>query len=166
VYEWNLTASDAAGNSTTKNIYGGRMRLTQNNNLADQSHYAPRAIISYTGSWQLASCKCWSQGGTHKTQALGAAAEIRFDDNEGYATLAPTYPMHVGLVMHKGPDRGKFKVYVNGVLKGTIDTYAAVSKPRVVVWQVALPQRGSVVKIVNQATAGRSRIDLDAVITN
>jgi hypothetical protein len=164
VYEWNLTATDTAGNSTTKNVYGGRMRLTQDHNLVDHDDYAPAAIISYAGTWQLASCQCWSQGGVHKIQAKGASAQIRFDDTEGFGH--PQYPMHVGLIMHTGPDRGKFQVYLNGVLKGTVDTFARVSKPRVMVWQISVPEEGSVIKIVNQATAGRPRIDLDAVVTN
>jgi hypothetical protein len=67
--------------------------------------------------------------------------------------------------MHTGPDRGKVKVYLNGALRKTVDTYAATSRPRVMVWQASVNQ-GDVVKIVNAATPGRSRIDLDAVVVN
>jgi hypothetical protein len=165
VYQWDLSASDAAGNTTTKQVYGGRMRLTQDNSLADHDNYAPAAVVSYAGSWQLASCACWSQQGVHKTTAAGASATIGFNDSGPFTTTAPTYPMHVGLIMHTGPDRGKFKVYVAGVLKATVDTYAASSKPRVMVWQTSLAQK-STIKVVNVGTAGRARIDLDAVVTN
>jgi hypothetical protein len=60
-------------------------------------------------------------------------------------------------------------VYVDGVLKGTVDTYAATSQPRMVVWQTAVGGVGAsnpTIKIVNLATPGRPRIDLDAVLTN
>jgi len=163
VYEWNLTARDAAGNTTTRNVYGGRIRLTQDNNLTDTAGYASRPTVVYDRSWQLASCACWSQGGVHKTTTAGASATITFEpspDSRGYPAV------HVGLVMHQGPDRGKFKVYVDGVLKSTVDTYAATKKPRSVVWQSALSDWSSKVKIVNAATRGRARIDLDAVLTN
>jgi hypothetical protein len=73
--------------------------------------------------------------------------------------------MHVGLIMHTGPDRGKVKVYVNGTLQATVDTYATTSRPRVMVWQT-IAAAGSTVKIVNAATPGRTRIDLDAIVTN
>ncbi len=173
IYEWNLTARDAAGNTTTRDIYGGRIKLTQDNNLTDLAYYATTPQIDYDGSWQRASCKCWSNGGTHKTSLPGAAASIKVNLPYSPWGGSPTEPQdaysHVGLVMHKGPDRGKFKVYVNGVLKGTVDTYAATNQPRMVVWQTAVqaPASGTAtIKIVNEATPGHSRIDLDAVLTN
>jgi len=173
IYEWNLTARDAAGNSTTRDIYGGRIKLTQDNNLADLANYATTPQIDYTGSWQRASCRCWSNGGIHKTSAPGAAASIKvplpYSPWGGSATEPQDAYSHVGLVMHKGPDRGKFTVYVNGVLKGTVDTYAPTNQPRMVVWQTAVDGRASgtaTIEIVNEATPGRNRIDLDAVLTN
>lgn len=132
--------------------------------------YATQPQIDYNGRWQLATCKCWSQGGVHKTTARGAAATITVDlPHTQYPTGSMNAYSHAGLVMHKGPDRGKFKVYLNGVLKGTVDTYAATNQPRTVVWQTAVDGRYSgtaTIKVVNQATSGRSRIDLDAVLTN
>ncbi len=170
VYEWTLTAKDAAGNATTRNIYGGRIRLTQDNNLADLADYATVPRISYGGRWQLASCSCWSHGGVHKTTAKGATAtlEIPLPFTQYPPGSANAYT-HVGLVMHKGPNRGKFTVYVDGVLKGTVDTYAATNQPRMLVWQTAVGGVGAgspTITIVNQGTPGRTRIDLDAVLTN
>lgn len=165
IYEWNLTATDASGNETTNNIYGGRFRLTQDNNLADNDFYAPRAVIHYRGSWSEATCQCWSQGTVHKTSEAKAAARITFDPSS-IIGIAPLYPMHVGLVMHTGPGRGKFAVFVDGVRKATVDTGADSNRPRVVVWQTSVKQEGSVIRVVNLATAGRPRIDLDAVVTN
>lgn len=72
----------------------------------------------------------------------------------------------MGLVMHKGPGRGRFQVYVDDVLKSTIDTYAPTNAPRMVVWQAGLTSHAQKVRLVNLATAGRPRIDLDAVLTN
>lgn len=165
VYEWNLTASDASGNGTTNNVYGGRFRLSQDNNLTDNDRFAPSAVITYKGAWSTANCACWSQGTTHKTTAAKAAARITFDPSN-IIGIAPLYPMHVGLVMHTGPNRGKFAVFVNGVRTATVDTRAAADRARVVVWQTSLKEEGGVIRIVNLATQGRPRIDLDAVVTN
>jgi hypothetical protein len=41
IYQWNMTASDSAGNSVTNQVYGGRIRLTQDNNLADNAATRP-----------------------------------------------------------------------------------------------------------------------------
>jgi hypothetical protein len=70
----------------------------------------------------------------------------------------------VALVMTKGPGRGKAKVYVNGAYTATIDLASSTTKYRVVVWQKTWSTVGTrTVKIVNLATSGRPRIDLDAL---
>lgn len=169
VYSWNLTARDAAGNSTTSNIYGGQIRITQDNNLADSVGYAVQPLINYSGSWGLGTCVCWSAGGVHKTSAAGAAATItvplpysRFFDPE---RVEADNTAHVGLVMRTGPNRGAFEVFVNGVSHGIVDTHSRTNRARVVVWETAVAGP-STIRIVNQATPGRSRIDFDAVLTN
>ena len=73
---------------------------------------------------------------------------------------------HVALVMAKGPARGKFDVYVDGVKKSTVDTYAATNTNRVIVWDTWMAAGKHTVKVVNLATTNRPRIDLDAVLTN
>lgn len=163
IYQWNLTAADPAGNTVTNQIYGGRIRLTQNSNLADHAGYATQPTIGYSGLWGLSNCKCWSDGTVHRTTAKGATATITPQSFSGYPDLSNH---HVGLVMHKGPDRGRFQVYVDGKLRTTVDLYARTSKPRMIVWQTAFRDYGHSIKIVNLATPGRPRIDLDAVLTN
>jgi hypothetical protein len=72
---------------------------------------------------------------------------------------------HVALIMAKGPARGKASVYVDGVYRATVDTYAAGNVNRVVVWEAEFAGTANhTVKVVNQATAGRPRIDVDAVL--
>lgn len=157
---WLVTAKDATGNATTRFVGGGLIGLTQDDGLVDSPYGAPAAQPFYTGLWGVSSCDCWSNRTSHKTVVPGAAATIA-------VTVAADDADHVGLVMAKGPDRGKFKVYVDGVPQETVDTYAATSRPRVIVWQTALRAAGThEVKIVNLATPGRPRIDLDAVLTN
>lgn len=163
IVQWSLTASDAAGNATTKTLYGGQIRLTQDSNLADQANYATQPTIAYKGKWGLSVCTCWSDGGVHQTTGKGATATITptpFSQSSGASNH------HVGLVMQKGPNRGKFKVYVDGVARATVDLYAKTSQPRTIVWQTAFLAYGHRIRIENLATPGRPRIDLDAVVTN
>lgn len=157
VTTWQLTATDSAGNKTSKKIYGGGIRLTQDSNLTDLAGYAIQPTITYQGSWSTASCKCWSDGGVHKTTAKGASVTIKANSGSNY---------HVGLVMEKGPTRGKFQIYVDGALRKTVDLYASASKPRTIVWQTAFLSGSHSIELVNLATPGRTRIDLDAVLTN
>ena len=72
---------------------------------------------------------------------------------------------HVALVMAKGPTRGKAAIYFDGKLATTVDTYAEKNTNRVVMWDRELI--GTVnhtVKVVNKATSGRPRIDIDAYL--
>lgn len=149
---WRVVAHDCAGNETSK-FASARPSMTQENGLSDDE--LP-ATIAYRGSWTASSCTCYEGGGTRKTSASGARAVISFDS----AANAP-----VALVMEKAPNRGRFTLLIDGVNRGTVDTYSSTPLHRVVVWSGRVSSAGHhVVTLVNQATPGRPRIDLDAVL--
>jgi hypothetical protein len=110
---------------------------------------------SYTGFWGTSTCTCWSGGFDRRTVAAGARANFVFPSG------GP-----VALVMEKAPNRGKAKVLVDGVLRRTIDTHAATPTHRSVVWVATLSRARHTVSVVNVATPGRPRIDVDAVMAN
>jgi hypothetical protein len=59
--------------------------------------------------------------------------------------------------------RGKVRIYLDGVLQATVDTYRASAEYRSVIWQRSFT--GSVtkrVRVVVVGTSGRPRFDLDA----
>ncbi len=66
--------------------------------------------------------------------------------------------------MEMAPNRGKVRIYVDGVLTKTVDTHSATLKHRSVVWAARMAAGVHVVRLVNVGTAGRPRIDLDAVL--
>jgi hypothetical protein len=117
--------------------------------------------MTYNGTWATSAANAFSGGTTQKTTQSGAAATVHID----------TYPYGykvdygLGLVMAKAPDRGKAAVFLDGVRVATVDTYAASKVNRTVVWRSALA--GNTVhtlKVVNLATSGRPRIDVDAFV--
>jgi hypothetical protein len=72
---------------------------------------------------------------------------------------------HVALIMAKGPARGKAAIYFDGALVTTVDTYAAANTNRVVMWDKGLlGSANHTIKVVNLATSGRPRIDIDAYL--
>ena len=164
VDDWDITATDAVGNAVTKRVSGGTFTLTQETGNHEDSNRAVIPTVKYSSTgWGTSRCACWSNGAVRRTSTAGASVSLGVD----VAASGRGPVTHLGLVMHKGPDRGKFKVYVDGVLKATVDTYAATQVPRTIVWQVTLDDsKVHVVKVVNQATPGRARIDFDAVLTN
>jgi Tol biopolymer transport system component len=60
---------------------------------------------------------------------------------------------------------GRFRVYVDGVLKATVDSYASATANRKVLWTSAVFSglKYHTIKIVTLATAGRPRVDIDAI---
>ncbi len=111
--------------------------------------------VSYSGVWGTSTCTCWSGGTDRKTSAAGARANFTF------ATGGP-----VAVIMEKAANRGKAKVLIDGVLRATVDTYASTPQHRSVVWTGTLSGAGHTVSVVNSATPGRPRIDVDAVMIN
>ena len=108
--------------------------------------------IRYTGAWKTARFAGFSGGTTRYTSAAGARA----------TTTVQGGP--VGLVMEKASSRGSADVLVDGVRKATISTYAAETQHRVVVWEALLPAGPHTLTVVNKATPGHPRIDLDLVL--
>ncbi len=56
-------------------------------------------------------------------------------------------------------------MYVDGVLRKTVDTHATTTRHRVVVWQGLFRSGQHTLRVVNRATAGHPRIDLDTLTT-
>ena len=117
------------------------------------------AAITYSGRWSVSHCACASGGTTHWTTARNASVSFRTVqpfDNSG---------VDLALVMSKAPNRGSAAVYIDGVRRGTLNTYATTAINGTIAYQILLPGSAThLVRIVNLATAGHPRIDLDATI--
>jgi hypothetical protein len=122
--------------------------------------------LTYTGSWSSANCSCWSGGSVRKTTAAQASASFTVPAlfvNEGGASVN-TGQYTLGLVMAKGVGRGKAAVYLDGVNKATVDTYSSSSINQTIVWRAVVSPGRHTIRVVNLATAGRNRIDVDSVV--
>ncbi len=113
--------------------------------------------VTYTGSWGDTTCVCWSGGTARRTSAKGAAARFAL-------TFPEAHP--VALVMEKAPGRGKAQVLVDGVVKATVDTLADPTQHRTVVWSGTVPAGSHTVGVVDLATPGRPRVDVDALVVS
>ena len=140
--EFVVRVTDCTGHTATSGIADTRFGVLEDTSTA----------LSYTGTWATSSFSGFSGGTTHETSLAGAAAAATVD---GGATA---------LVMEKAANRGKVDVYVDGVRKATVNTLSSTTLHRQVVWQAMLKPGTHVVKVVNKATAGHPRIDLDAVL--
>jgi subtilisin family serine protease len=71
----------------------------------------------------------------------------------------------VSLVLPEGPTRGRAKVYVDGVLVKTIDTYRSAFAARRVMFSRTWATSGThTIQLVVLGTSGRPRVDFDALV--
>jgi hypothetical protein len=159
--KWLVTARDDEWNMTTRSV---RLSLlvTQEDQTTpggpDESGRGGVAgAFSYVGPWAVTNCACFSGAHTRRTSAAGATATFTGTFKAGE---------HVALVMAEGPARGRAAILVDGVQVGVVDTFASVNTNRIVVFERVMTGGTHTVTVRNLATPGRSRIDLDAVMTN
>lgn len=138
-----VRVTDCAGNTATSNIALSELGTREDTDPA----------ITYRGSWRVGHFPGFSGGTTHNTTAQGASARLTF-----------TGSGPVALVMEKAADRGKADVFVDGVKKATVDTHADTTQHRVVVWQGIYMSGTHTLRVVNRATPGHPRIDLDTLL--
>jgi Tol biopolymer transport system component len=70
------------------------------------------------------------------------------------------------IVGDRCPSCGQFKVYVDGIYKGTVDSYGSTTTTRRVLWtgtRFLSGVKSHTLKIVTVGTAGRPRVDIDAI---
>lgn len=163
---WDITAVDNAGNNTSPDPSASPNWIRTAVGVYQQdghsgSDYVPTGSgpqIGYTGSWSTTTCACYTGGTARKTAAKGAAVSVVY----GY----PDKDNHFALVSSLGPTRGSAAVYVDGVEKAVVNTYAASSRDRDVVWQTWLAPGTHSVKVVNLATPGHPNLVFDAFMVN
>jgi len=137
-----VRVTDCAGNTAASRI------STTSINIDEDSS----PIVSYVGQWGTSHFRGFSAGTTRFNSTAGARAAFQVDGGP------------VAVVMEKAANRGSAKILVDGVLRATVDTSSPTTMHRQVVWQALLPAGRHTVKVVNSATAGHPRIDLDLVL--
>jgi len=152
---WQVTARDCAGNATV-----GRAHLRPN--VIQEDGFSPTEQpfaefkVGYTGKWKTVKCTCWASGAVRMTTAKGAAVTFTtYVQRDG----------HIAVVMPKGPNRGKALIKVDGAPVAVIDTYSPKPKHRIVMWEAGFEEGSHTVSVINLATPGRPRIDVDAFLT-
>jgi Divergent InlB B-repeat domain len=163
-----LTATPASGEvftgwSGTPSCIGMASRtctLTLTANTTIKASFTASANLyqetsgTYTGTWRTSSCQCFSGGTDYNTTSSGASASFKFTGNL------------IQLIGAKGSTRGSFKVYLDGVYKTTVNTYITTpNQNAIILWQKGFSTVGThTLKIVNLATSGHPRIDVDAFV--
>jgi hypothetical protein len=155
LYGWQITAIDTLGNAVTTEVDSWPNFTRFDNTTAAGP---TEGTWSYSGTWAVSNCLCADGGRQTYSKQKNASASFAFNDL--------VLGRHVALVMAEGPGRGSAQVYLDGVLKATINTHASINTNRVITWDSgALTVGNHIVKIVNLATRGHPRIDVNAALT-
>lgn len=144
--------------------------------IQEDGHYPSDALfgpksVTYTGTWKTLACECFSGGGFDESSFPGVyhKPQDRYTNAKG-AAVTLTYDFargdHVGVVMPKSTNRGRANVLIDGTPVATVNSNAATTRNRVVLWQRWMPAGVHKIKVVNQATPGHPRIDIDAFLVN
>ncbi len=105
------------------------------------------------GTWTRYVSSRMSGGTSRYTKARGASIARRFTGRG------------VSLVLPESPRRGRAKVYVDGVLVKTIDTYRRTFAARRVMFTRTWASSGThTIRLVVLGTSGRPRVDFDALV--
>ena len=111
--------------------------------------------VHYARTWSSHATQ-WSIGGsTRRTKVAGASATLTFSGR------------FVAWVGPRGHGRGKVKVYVDGSYVGTVNQWASEFRSRQVLFARTFASGGThTLKLVNKATDGHPRAEIDAFIVS
>jgi hypothetical protein len=110
-------------------------------------------MATWTGTWHTSSTSYASGGSLRYTTASGASVTYQFTGSS------------VAWLAYRGPTRGSAQVYIDGMLSATVSLYASSSHSKQIVFAGSWPTIGThTIKIVNLATSGHARIDVDGFI--
>jgi hypothetical protein len=145
-YRYRMRANDGNGNYSAW-MYGPTVNATR----TEQSSTA----VKYSGTWTTVSTTASSASGSslRYTTSKGAYAYFTFTGSS-IAWVAP-----------RSTNRGYADVYIDGVLKGSVNLYATSYQAQRIVYAFNWASNGThTIKVVNRATSGRPRIDIDAFV--
>jgi hypothetical protein len=111
--------------------------------------------ISYQGAWTTPSVAAASGGSLALTTKANA-----------FASLSTT-ARSISWVAYRGPSRGQARVYVDNVLKTTLNLYSTVAGARVLAYSIDFGSTGAhTIKIVAVGTLGHPGVAVDAFVVN
>ncbi len=135
-------ATDGVGNNATS---------TPRSVLLSAVH---ETAATFAGAWSTSTTTTGSWGRTRYATRRGATATVSFTGTD-VAWVAP-----------RGPKKGRARVFIDGVLRATIDLHASSAQARRVVFSATgLAAGPHTLKIVVRGTSGRPRVDIDGFVT-
>lgn len=168
-----LDLPESLAQAITPNLKRGthRFRIRAQDKAGNWSAYkaGPRFVLS---SYQEGSSAVSYPSGSWIRQALNRAygGYVRYETSEGSRARFNFTGKEAAWVTHKGPNRGKAEIYVDGTRVKVVDLYSANLKARQIVFKRAWASSGShkvVVKVLGKknASSKNTRVGVDAFVS-
>lgn len=143
-YRYRMRASDANGNTS-----GWAYGPTFEGSRTQQTSTA----VKYSGTWSTGSSTTYSGGTVKYSKSRGASVSYTFTGSS------------IAWVSSKSSSRGSADVYIDGAYKATVSLNASSYQAQRIVYAYNWSTNGThTIRIVNKATSGHPRIDVDAFI--
>ncbi len=103
-------------------------------------------------------------------EKLGASqnylSSVRYSYLRGHTLRYKLYNnTGIGLIVTKGPNMGRAKIYVDGTHVTTVDAYSSTEKARQLIYYKGFTTKGTHwLKVVNLGTPGRAKFEVDGVV--
>ncbi len=111
------------------------------------------SAVHYTGTWANSTSTAWWGGTAKSSSTKNSTASYTFTGKS------------IAWVALKSYNRGKANIYINGVLKATVDLYAPATLTKRVVWSATYSTSASRTLMIKvMATSGRPRVDVDGFL--
>jgi hypothetical protein len=144
IRQFRVRATDCVMNTSAYTV-GDDTRLSATQNSS--------ASVKYTGKWSRSNVTGTYGGSITSSSATNASAAFTFNGRE------------VAWVASRATNRGVAKVYIDGKLATSVNTYSTTTIRRRVVYTRAWPTAGThTIKLVCAGTKGHALIDLDAFV--
>jgi hypothetical protein len=153
-WEWTVTAYSKSGASITRAEHDSIEVVRWNN--TSTGFVGERGKWTFSAGWKKTKNAGADGGSLNGTTVRGASGTF----------VAHVYSTgeHRDLEMATGPRHGRAAIYVDGKYRTTIDSNAKVNGSQVYLWDSGALAKGThTIKVVNLATSGRPRIDINAM---
>jgi hypothetical protein len=146
-HQFRVRAIDGAGNKSSYNV-GSPFTL------ADPQG---GTAINFVRSWRTQTSTGFFDGSSRHSSVIGASASHTFTGRQ------------VAWLASRGPNRGRAKVFIDGVLAATVNLHAGASRHRQIAYSTSWDVVGThtiMVKVITKGSlSSGSRVDVDAFIT-
>ena len=139
-YRYEVTAIDAAGNESASPVSAA----------LHPTVYQQTPRVAYTGTWTTSKSSSYSGGSARSSTSVGSTA-----------TFSSTLARSIGFVTYRASNRGKVRIYLDNVYKGTFRITSSTTRARYILYVANFSSAGThKIKLV----VASGRVDVDAFV--